>query len=476
LHHDLKNHWIGSKDTNKLLPGINCNNKNKALIHLDYTIRNFITKILVLGIGFLLYLFISRLIGPELFGSFSFISAFVGLIIPLTSMGIGAGLIYYISTKAYRVDTVLYSISIVAFFLSLLNATIIILIYYFDWFYWLNQNLQWNHVLYFAAGTFFQTFSFIIGRVLYGNSDFVMLNYLDLLAAVLNPAMLLLFMFVLGIHNLDFIFISFCLYSAILLMVHGKCVISKFSITSFQNDFFQKSFTYGIKSWTGDLALRANLRLDQILLVSYVSSAALGIYSIAVKLVELIWMIPDAVGPVLFNIIAANKDDRESKYLMARIHRILFYTCLLCMVPWLLLCYYLIVPFILGTAFEQVFLPLIILSPGALFLVSSKIITKLFSASGHVHWTTQITITGAIISIGLYFTLIPLIGMNGAAIASSIGYFSLAMAGLYITISQFNLRIKDLYFVSKNDWSWLLSQYKKWHAGFKMKRRIANER
>ncbi|MBK8484718.1 MAG: polysaccharide biosynthesis C-terminal domain-containing protein [Saprospiraceae bacterium] len=117
------------------------------------------------------------------------------------------------------------------------------------------------------------------------------------------------------------------------------------------------------------------------------------------------------------------------------------------------------IPYFLGIEYKSVMIPFLLLIPGTLFLISSKIFTKQFSASGNVHWTSQITIFGFIISFIAYFTLIPYFGMNGAALASSIGYTALAFAGLYKMKTNYSIQLTDYYQFRISDWVWLKNQF-----------------
>ncbi|MGB4969603.1 MAG: oligosaccharide flippase family protein [Saprospiraceae bacterium] len=424
-----------------------------------YSIRNLITKLLVTGLAFLIYLFIPKFLGPDLFGTFSFLSAFVGLLIPLTSMGSGAGIIYTMSSKQFLLPEVFSTILRIGLLIAILNAILLFLFYKLGMLNLFEVKINLKYTLLFAVGVFFQTLSFILGRVFFGNSDFKILNLIEFSTSLLNPILLLAFLFFFGKENHLFLYVSFSIFSILIFLIHLYFVRKYNFLTEIKSDFVKKSFRYGLRSWPGDLALRANLRLDQLILVSSYSASALGIYSIAVKFVELVWMIPDSIGPVLFNLIASKKNPAESLPMVAKVHRLLIYACLFILFSWALICYYIMIPYFLGIEYKSVMIPFLLLIPGTLFLISSKIFTKQFSASGNVHWTSQITIFGFIISFIAYFTLIPYFGMNGAALASSIGYTALAFAGLYKMKTNYSIQLTDYYQFRISDWVWLKNQF-----------------
>ena len=91
----------------------------------NHSIRNFITKLVVSGVAFLIFLCIPKLLGPELFGIFSFQTAFVGLLIPLNSFGFGSGIVYLLSSNKYVVTEVSNTILRLAFVIAIINGALV---------------------------------------------------------------------------------------------------------------------------------------------------------------------------------------------------------------------------------------------------------------------------------------------------------------------------------------------------------------
>jgi len=275
------------------------------------------------------------------------------------------------------------------------------------------------------------------------------------MSSLLNPVVLLFIFWLSPAKDSTFIYVSYFLFSFILFGLHVILLRREMNWNQVHLPYMRSAFSYGMKSWYGDIALRANLRFDQLILGSFISLHALGIYGVAVRLAELIWIIPDTIGPVLFNLIAGNKNQEQKLEITARIHRLIFFFCMLLLIMWLLCCQFIIMPYILGKQYADVIQLMIWLSPGVLMLISSKMITKLFSASGEVAWTSRITIFGSLISILCYVLFIPSFGSVGAAIASSLGYFCLAVAALYVMNKNYNVPLREFYIIRKSDLYWM---------------------
>ncbi len=421
------------------------------------------TKVIVSGLAFLIFLYVPKLLGPELFGILSFQTAFVGLLIPLSSFGFGAGIVYLISSIKYAVKDVSYTVFKLAVILAVFNAALVFIIYQLGFLQSFDAGIHTIQVFYFSFAIFCQSLSFVLGRLFYGNSDFKILNIIEISISLINPILLIALFFILGSTNTNFLYLSFLGVSLIGLLFHIYYARRFWNLNDYNKEFVSDAGSYGLQSWPGDLAVRANLRMDQLILISFSSASALGVYNIAVKLVELVWLIPDALGPVLFNRIAKQQNSSESLELIAKLHRLLLSFSLVMLIFLTLICYYLLIPYFLGADYADMMIPFILLIPGSLFLISSKIVTKLFSATGQVKWTSQISIFGALASIIGYFILIPLWGMQGAAIASTIGYFCLSLAGWILLAKNYPIQLLDFFDIRLDDWVWLFSNLKQWY-------------
>jgi len=218
----------------------------------------------------------------------------------------------------------------------------------------------------------------------------------------------------------------------------------------FNKDFIKKSYAYGVKGWFGNIAISANTRIDQLILGVVASAEALGNYSIAVMLSELIWILPIALGQVIYNRVAGDNNQAASLELAKKTHRIMLSFLLLCTLLAALVGPY-VIPFVYGSDFSGAILPFLVLLPGTLIMVSTKLLSKLFTASGHIAVTNKVQIISSIVSIALYVTLIPRMGILGAATAATIGYAIGAIVFWYFYKKTFSERLIELFWVKRSD-------------------------
>ena len=179
----------------------------------------------------------------------------------------------------------------------------------------------------------------------------------------------------------------------------------------------------------------------------------------AIRLSELIWVFPNAVGKTLFNRIASSKSDEERLALTGQVHR-----TLLCMsVPlgaFAAASGYWIIPWLLGEKFASASTLLAVLIPGTVAFISFKVVTKYFGASGSPGLVSLAQAIGFLFAIVAYGVGVLSFGAFGAAVACSLTYAFTSAVGL-VLIRRYRPTSKVGYFrVGKQDFTWFHAQFK----------------
>jgi O-antigen/teichoic acid export membrane protein len=171
-----------------------------------------------------------------------------------------------------------------------------------------------------------------------------------------------------------------------------------------------------------------NSNLDQLVLSQTVRPADLGRYAIAVSLTSLPIPLVGAIGNVAFPRLAAQRAVTDATLEIQRLAVLgsaVLATAML--VPLAAIAYWL-VPLVFGAGYRGAVPLLWILAPGAVFLACGQVTGDLLRG-GHrqivVAWAQGLA---AVFTVVLLIVLLPLVGVYGAAIASTIAYgFALAM-------------------------------------------------
>lgn len=410
---------------------------------VKYSFWNLVTKIIILPINFVITMLVAKWLGPHDRGVYAFMVLIPTFLIPLSSFGIGAGTVYMISSKQYQVKQVFGEVLKIALQVGVLDTFLIFLLWRLQLLGDTGNGLSIYQILFLSLSVIFSSIYFFLTRLLIGDSEFKKLNIITLIQFLLSPLLLMvmILIFELGINGaLYSIFINYFVISVVTFSI-----IYKYYAPSFNSNkpFLKSTFKYGIKGWMGDVAVTANVRFDQIILGFY-DAYAIGIYATAVTMAELLWLIPDAVGPVLYNKIAALKNRKDQINLTNRIHILLLLVSVFLAIGLFFISKYLFIPYGFGEKFQDSLKPLLILLPGCIVYISAKVITKLFSGDGNIRITMISTVYGSVVSVILYFVFIPLWGYMGAALASTLGYFSISLFCIYFYKKYYNITYSEI--------------------------------
>lgn len=418
------------------------------------SLGNLGTKLLLYPINFIISIIIARYLGPEDRGIYSYILVILSFLIPIISLGFGAGVMYYISSRKYEIKDVFVSVNIISILIGMFAATMVFLLWFLDVLGESAKAFSLPNIFLLCGSIIFTSNFFFNTRMLLGNSNFKLLNIVDIFQSLFNPLMVLIFVYLFSLR-VNGIFISLFIANSILAIILILFIKKQVGVRfTWQKDFLIKAISYGFKGWFGDMAIKANVRLDQIILGAKVSPYSLGIYSIAVLLAELIWVIPDSVGNVLFNRITKIENVHDRVGITTRIARILLSLSIFVSLCLLVTSYYFIIPFGYGSAYNNSFDVLMVLIPGSIMMIFTKVTTKLLSGSAMIAKSSQIQIISAIVGVTLYIILIPFFGYYGAAIASSIAYIVGALYSLYLMKKYFSISFYDFAILRKDDMIW----------------------
>jgi len=260
------------------------------------TFSNIITKLAIYPISFISSVVVARILGPSDRGIYSYILLAISFVVPIFSLGIGGGITFMVSSKKYTPRQVGYSTFLIGLTLGILLCGLFFIGWYWNLLGNIGNNLSLFELFVLLGSLIFNSIYFMISRILFGDSRFVTMNWITVFQGLLNPVFLLTFVWILAL-GLDGAAMSLLLINLVTVIFGIYFFFTQYSpLLTFNYIFFKESFSYGFKGWFGDMAIRANVRLDQVILASVGSSAILGIYSISVLLVELLWILPDALG------------------------------------------------------------------------------------------------------------------------------------------------------------------------------------
>lgn len=216
---------------------------------------------------------------------------------------------------------------------------------------------------------------------------------------------------------------------------------------------------FSMVGYFSNLINLVNYRFDVWVVDQYHGVAALGLYAVAVGTGQLLFYVPEPFSRVVQPYLFGQLDDEMlSRYkAVARLN----FTSLLALAlmmgivaPWVL-------PLLFGEVFTGSVLALQLLLPGVIFSGATKILALLVIQRGQQRFNLLATAVGAIFTIGLDLLLIPIWGIEGAAVASTLAYLVILVIVLIVIRYRSAIPLHDMFLLRISDYR-LLRQQMKW--------------
>ncbi len=201
------------------------------------------------------------------------------------------------------------------------------------------------------------------------------------------------------------------------------------------------TMTYAMTSFVANLAQFLSYRLDVFFVAHFAGVTQLGIYTLAVGLAQMLWLLANAIAQVLLPHVAASGEGiiRDT----AAASRI---ACMASVVTALMLalCGGWLVPLIYGQTFAAAVRPLLILLPGVTLFAVVTVLAAYLSGIGKPHLNLRASLAGLVVTIFLDLLLIPRFGIDGAAIASTCSYVVTFCIIVWTYVQQTGERVSHL--------------------------------
>ncbi len=199
-----------------------------------------------------------------------------------------------------------------------------------------------------------------------------------------------------------------------------------------------------------------HLRMDQLFIKGMLGLEHLGVYSMAVMISELMFLIPISINSALTGRLYNIEGEDAGRIVLARTLKLSFYVCMgltLVGIPLALL-----IPYVYGIAFQGAVLPSMILLLGAAFASVARVSAPYFFTSGRPLVHLRITFFCLITNTLLNWIMIPIWGINGAAISSAISYFIYGFYYITILVKKEGFQLRNLFVLSLDDIRMILPQ------------------
>lgn len=237
-----------------------------------------------------------------------------------------------------------------------------------------------------------------------------------------------------------------------------KCIVYT-SILRVKPKFSKKLFTllidllkYGFFPMIALLMTTLNYRIDVLMLKRYnfITDSMIGVYSLGLSLSDKIVLIPDTLKGVLVSKLAKGAKNEE----VAKVCRIGFWTSvLLCVL--IIASGKLLISILYGEEFEGAYSIIIITAWGLLSVVYFKLIAQFNIVNKKQFLNVLLLSIAIVVDVVLNLLFIPILGIVGAAIATSIGNIVCGIVFVIYFCKKTGIPVHHMIVLQKSDFKYL---------------------
>jgi stage V sporulation protein B len=363
---------------------------------------------------------VARALGPEGRGVYALFLLSASIAQTVLSLGIGVSAVYYLGKGVYPLARVVANSQQIAVASAFVSGLLVLLAWPVVGGALLEHDTPfWLFAL---AVPIFLNYN-VLTTVLQGKSRFLAMN-----AVIVAQPFVLLGLLALGVALGDVGTLEALLYwcaatalaTVLALVLLGRRALRATELLRIDLPSLRDMVRFGVQGQIGNLIQLLNYRLDQYVVLLFVSTAGVGIYAVAVTATQSVWFFANAVATVLLPRLAATDEADAARTAPLVCRNTLLVSALAALAlgaasPWL-------VEALFGAQFESAVAPLLWLLPGTVALAGSKVLTSYIFSQGQPLTNSKITAVALAVTIVADFALIPPLGVTGAAIASSLAY------------------------------------------------------
>ena len=373
----------------------------------------------------------ARTLGVQGKGVYTLVLTISSLLVMLLDFGLASALTYLVASGQYRPKQILNF----GLWMSLIVGVAGSLVFYGIYTLFLSQSfLSGVPPIFITWVLIFLPINLLTSlylAIILGLQNIFAYNLVNISRAVLNLVILLLSSSIgLGLPGAIWSWLIASLFACLMVFWFLRKDIKLILFSP--RKILASSLHYGIKSYPANLFSLFTYRLDTFFVNFYAGATSVGLYSTGVSSAEFLWYIPNAISSALFPKSATLDKDVGARLTAQVCRQTLLVTIPLAVVFGII--GRLLIPLFYGLNFSASVIPFVLLLPGIVGMVLSKIIFANLSGSGKPQFATYSSILTFAATIALDIVLIPIYDIAGAAIASTVAY----LIGSFLAVFWFS--------------------------------------
>ncbi len=367
----------------------------------------------------------------------------------------GNGLVYFTPRK--RLSTLMkISYGWIAF-VMLIYIVVFNLLHLFPWVY---RIIPQHYSTLILAMTFVYSLHEFNLNYFLGKEKVATFNWLFLIQILAQVTMMAVLIFALNLRTAKALLYSqFCGYS--LALVIGWILLLPTLKREEREPLkgnLKEMLHYGAFMQLSMLVSTLNKRLGLYLLNTHCDERSIGVYASGTQVTEGINIVGQSIGLVEFSALSNTENKHRASQLTLRFMKLsvlLTFTALsvICLLPTTFF------EWLFSGEFSDIRTVILLMAPGIVFFSAHTILANYFSGTGKPKYNLYASLIGLSVTLVSAFVLIPLLGIRGAAITTSLTYMALFVYHWIVFHKHTGSRLGQL-IPNREDWEWVKTTVK----------------
>ena len=430
---------------------------------LPRTLHTLGTNVILIPIGIASSVLIARTIGPTGKGGFDLIIATSTLLLTFLGLSLPAGVTYEVARGDANIRKLALRLMLLAGAQALICAAILAAVVGFGKasFFLPSQGQKW-WILAIGAYVFLEMLASHWRAILVGRQEITKSNHAELTVRLFQFFLLFALAGVLffnGSHiTITVLFLVVFSTSVLVNILLLRALWPAFSSEGFRNPI-RAAFSFALPCYLGNVTQFLNYRLDLFILGVLAGYAAVGRYTLAVSLGQLIWLLSTSAASVLLPKIAASSDGsgdaNQAIQNTNRLNRLIF-TASVISAMCLGVAASQAIPLLYGEAFWPSFPALVLILPGIAVFSTVNILAAYIAGIGQPRLNLLVAVVALLVTVSLDLYLIPRFGILGASLASTASYSVSAILTIFLYVRKTGSPVRQILFPTAEDFGFAL--------------------
>ena len=223
-------------------------------------------------------------------------------------------------------------------------------------------------------------------------------------------------------------------------------------------DSLKAMLHYGAFMQLSTLVSTLNKRLSLYLLNIHCDERSIGVYASGTQVTEGVNIVSQSIGLVEFSALSNTENKQRVSQLTLRFMKLsvlltLFVMLVICLLPSAFFAW------LFSGEFADIRPVILLMAPGIVFFSAHTVLANYFSGTGKPKYNLYASLIGLSVTMISAFILIPTLGIQGAAITTTLTYTALFVYQWIVFHKQTGSRLLQL-IPNKEDWEWVKTTVK----------------